>query len=108
MKLIIFDEALDEIDELVAWYAERNPIAAQRLMNLFYEAVKRIESKPTQFSLLEIPRNPGDLRRVLLEGFPAYVAYQLHDKEVHVVAVAHAASKPGHWKSRLRRKRRKR
>jgi plasmid stabilization system protein ParE len=108
MKLIIFDEALEEIDELVAWYAERDPIAAQRLMNLFHEAIKRIEFKPTQFPLIEVPRNPGNLRRVRLKGFPAYVGYELLDDEIHVFAVAHTARKPGYWKPRLRRKRRKR
>ena len=105
MKLIIFDEAQEEIDELVAWYAKRDPIPAERLMDLFHDAVKRIASKPTQFSLLEMRRNPGDIRRVRLKGFPAYVGYQILENEIHVFAVAHTARKPGYWKSRLRRKR---
>jgi toxin ParE1/3/4 len=105
MNPIIFDEAQDEIDELVAWYAERDPAAAQRLMDLFHEAVKRIASNPTQFSLLEMRRNPGDMRRARLKGFPAYVGYQVFDDEIHVFAVAHTSRKPGYWKSRLRKKR---
>ena len=105
MKLIIFDEAQDEIDELVAWYAQRDPSAAQRLMNLFHDALNHIASQPAQFSLLEIRRNPGDMRRARLKGFPAYVGYQVFDDEIHVFAVAHTSRKPGYWKSRMRRKR---
>jgi toxin ParE1/3/4 len=105
MTLIIYDEALDEIDELVAWYAERDPVASQRLMHLFHEAVKRIAFKPTQFSLLEMRRNPGNMRRARLKGFPAYIGYQVFDEEIHVFAVAHTSRKPGYWESRLRRKR---
>ena|SRR4029079_7478402 len=104
MKLIIYDEALDEIDELVAWYAERDPVASARLLALFHEALKRIESKPTQFSLIEMRRNPGNMRRARLKGFPAYVGYQVFDDEIHVFAVPHTARKPGYWKSRLRDK----
>src|SRR4051794_13641629 len=104
MKLVIYDEALDEIDELVDWYAERDPVASQRLMDLFHDVIKRIASKPTQFSLLETRRNPGNMRRARLKGFPAYVGYQVFDDEIHVFAVAHTSRKPGYWKSRLRRK----
>jgi plasmid stabilization system protein ParE len=105
MKLIIFDEAQDEIDEIVAWYARRDPVVAQRLMDLFTNAVERIAQKPNQFPLLEMRRNPGDIRRVRLKGFPAYIGYQVLEDEIHVFAVAHTARKPGYWKSRLRRKR---
>jgi toxin ParE1/3/4 len=105
MKLIIFDEAQDEIHELVAWYARRDPTVAQRLMELFDNAVLRIAAKPNQFPLMEMRRNPGDIRRLRLRGFPAYVGYQVLENEIHVFAVAHTARKPGYWKSRLRRKR---
>jgi plasmid stabilization system protein ParE len=38
MSLIILDEAKTEIEELVEWYTERNPVAAQRLADLFERA----------------------------------------------------------------------
>jgi toxin ParE1/3/4 len=107
MKLIIFDEAQDEIDEIVAWYARRDPVVARRLMELFDNAVQRIVARPNQFSLLEMRRNPGDIRRARLKGFPAYVGYQVLEDEIHVFAVAHTARKPNYWKSRLRRKQHK-
>jgi toxin ParE1/3/4 len=103
MNLIIFDEAQEEIDELVAWYARRDPVVAKRLMDLFHDTINQITSKPTQFSLMEMRRNPGDIRRARLKGFPAYVGYQVLAEEIHIFAVAHTSRKPGYWKSRLRR-----
>ena len=88
MKLIIFEEALDEIDELVAWYAQRNPAAAQRLIDLFDEIIRRIQAKPEHFPRMEMRRNPGNIRRARIQGFPAYIGYQVFADEVHVFAVA--------------------
>jgi plasmid stabilization system protein ParE len=105
MKLIIYDEAQDEIDELVAWYARRDPAVARRLMELFDDAVLRIAARPNHFPLMEMRRNPGDIRRLRLKGFPAYVGYQVFVDEIHVFAVAHTARKPAYWKSRLRKNR---
>ena len=104
MNLIIFDEAQDEIDELVAWYAERNPLAAQRLVKLFDEIIRRIQTRPENFPRMEMRRNPGNIRRARLQGFPAYVGYQVFAYEVHVFAVAHTARRSAYWRSRLRKK----
>lgn len=70
MSLIILDEAKEEINELVAWYNERNPAVAARLVTLFEEAIVGIASNPLQYPLMEMRRNPGNVRRVRLKGFP--------------------------------------
>jgi toxin ParE1/3/4 len=101
MKLIIFDEAQAEIDELVAWYSKRNTIAAQRLLQLFNEIILRIQERPEHFPRMEMRRNPGNIRRARIQGFPASIAYQVFPADVHVFAVPHTARRPGYWKSRI-------
>jgi toxin ParE1/3/4 len=103
MTLVILDEAKVEINELVAWYNQRNPVAAQRLAELFEAAVRRITAGPRQFPLLEMHRNPGNVRRARIKGFPVYVGYQLVADDIYVFAVAHTSRRPSYWRSRLRK-----
>lgn len=61
----------------------------------------RIAENPLQFPLLEIPRNPGNIRRARLAGFPLYVLYRTKADEVEVLAVPHTSQRSGYWKGRL-------
>src|SRR4051794_3710756 len=101
MKLIFLDEAKLEINDHVAWYAERDLAAADRLADLFEETVLKIAGNPRQFSLMEMRRNPGNVRRAFIENFPIYIPYQIFDDEIYILAVAHAARRPRFWHSRL-------
>jgi plasmid stabilization system protein ParE len=101
MSLIILDEAKEEINELVAWYNERNPAVAARLVTLFEEEIVGIASNPLQYPLMEMRRNPGNVRRVRLKGFPIYIGYQFLVDDVVVFAVAHTARRPAYWRRRL-------
>jgi plasmid stabilization system protein ParE len=103
MKLLVLDQAKLEINEHVAWYRDRDPDAAERLSYLFEEAVLEIVKKPTRFSLMEMRRNPGNIRRVILKNFPIYIPYQILDDEVYILAVAHASRRPGYWRKRIRK-----
>ena len=98
MTLIILEEAKCEINDHVAWYAERDHTAAQRLAVTFENAVIEIVRKPLQFSLMEMRCNPGNLRRVRLKGFPIYIPYQVIDDNIYVLAVAHVSRRPAYWR----------
>lgn len=101
MTLIILDEAKIEINDHVAWYRERDLAVAKRLAALFEATLLEIARKPQKFSLMEMRRNPGNVRRVLLKNFPLYIPYQVLDDEIYILAVAHAARRPGYWRRRL-------
>jgi len=104
MNLIILDEAKIEINEHIAWYRDLDPASADRLGTLFEQAVIEIADKPLRFSLMEMRRNPGNVRRVRLRNFPIYIPYQVLEHDIYVLAVAHASRRPGYWRSRLRKK----
>ena len=101
MNVIVLDQAKVEINQHIAWYRGRNPDSAQRLAKLFEKTLADIATKPLRFSLMEMRRNPGNIRRARLKNFPIYIPFQVFDADVYVLAVAHAARRPGYWRKRL-------
>jgi toxin ParE1/3/4 len=101
MNVIVLDQAKREVNQHIAWYRGRDIRSAQRLAVLFEKALADIAASPHSFSLMEMRRNPGNVRRVRLKNFPIYIPYQVLDSEIYVVAVAHAARRPGYWRRRL-------
>ena len=77
MKLSIHEAAAAEIQHHYNWYARRNPTVAERLADLFELTVGQIANEPLRFSLMEMQRNPGNIRRARLKGFPLYVLYRV-------------------------------
>jgi toxin ParE1/3/4 len=101
MKLTIHEAAAKEIQHHHGWYEARNPRVAGRLAELFEATIRQIAEAPNQFALMEMRRNPGNIRRAMLKGFPLYILYRTKDDEVEVFAVPHTSQRPGYWKSRL-------
>jgi plasmid stabilization system protein ParE len=101
VKFTIHPEAQDEATSTVAWYRERNLQVAERLAELFGEAIEEIARHPDSFPRLEYRRNPGNIRRARLKGFPLKVLFQIRDDEIFVFAVAHDSRRPGYWRKRL-------
>jgi toxin ParE1/3/4 len=103
MRFTVREEANDEAANHIAWYAERNPDAAERLRTLLAATTEKIARDPLRFPLLELRRNPGNIRRARLRKFPIIILYQLLEDEIYVFAVAHTSQRPGYWRSRLKK-----
>jgi plasmid stabilization system protein ParE len=101
MKFTVREEANEEAASHIAWYAQRNPDVAERLRTLLAATTERIALDPLRFPLLELRRNPGNIRRARLRKFPIIILYQLLEDEIYVFAVAHTSQRPGYWRSRL-------
>jgi plasmid stabilization system protein ParE len=102
MPISIHDDAAAEMQRHFDWYQLRNPQVANRLADLFESTIVQIAANPGQFPLMEMHRNPGNIRRARLKGFPLVVLYRVTDADVHVIAVSHTSQQPGYWKSRLK------
>jgi toxin ParE1/3/4 len=103
MKLTIAKEAEDEAAGQVGWYAERNAAVAERLAAMLVATIENIAREPFGFPLLEMRKNPGNIRRGRVKKFPLVILYQVLADEVYVFAVAHTSRRPGYWRSRLRK-----
>ena len=101
MRLEIHDEAAGEIQRHHEWYERRDPRVAARLADLFEATAVQVAINPLQFSLMEMPGNPGNIRRARLKGFPLYILYRVKEDEVQIIAVPHTSQRPEYWRSRL-------
>jgi toxin ParE1/3/4 len=101
MNLEIHEEAAAEIRRHYDWYLARNPLVAARLADLFETTVVRITQDPLQFAMMEMRRNPGNIRRAMLKGFPLYVLNRVRGETVEIFAVPHTSQRLGYWKSRI-------
>ena len=89
-------EAETEIEEALAWYAERSPDAAVNLLGALRDARLHISAFP-----LAASRISGMLFRFVLHKYPYDLVYRLGAHEIVVVALAHHSRRPGYWKGRL-------
>lgn len=89
-------EAVEEIEAVIRWYANRSRRAAQRFVDELHAAVETIEAAPNRW-----PEFDGEARRVLLHRFPYLVIYRVTKQRIEVLAVAHGHRRPGYWRERM-------
>ncbi len=77
MKVVIHDEAGDEAADLVSWYGQQNPRAAERLAELFVAAIVQIARQPLSFSPMGGAPASKEVRRARIRGFPIMVIFQV-------------------------------
>lgn len=94
MNRKFLDEARDEFDAAVAWYADRDPSLGVRLIDDIEDCVRRIQADPLRFVRV------GNRRSCSAKLFPYQVVYEVVDEVVVIVAVAHTSRRPGYWKRR--------
>jgi len=96
-ELEYLEEALEEAEAAVRWYAERSVSAAAA----FSEEIDAAESAIVEFPDAWPPFDHGT-RRYLLRRYPFSIIYRVESRRILIVAVAHGQRRPGYWKSRLR------
>ena len=87
--------ANDELHEAVNWYDEINESLASSFVESIEVAVERIAAAPQRW-----PVYAEDFRQVLVDRFPYVLIYRVMEKEVQILAIAHAKRKPGYWLER--------
>ena len=94
-RLSFLPGAKIEVDTAKDWYFSRSAAAASDFADEMERAVELILDGPDRW-----PNHLHGTRRFLLRRFPFLVVYRVLGDSVLVVAVAHAARKPGYWKRR--------
>jgi plasmid stabilization system protein ParE len=87
--------ALQDADEVAAWYAERSFRAAVRFLDELDRLIDIIAVSPDRFQILD-----ADLRRAAFRRFPFYIVFRADDLNVVVLAVAHGKRRPRFWQDR--------
>lgn len=89
MRLVLHEEALDDLQRIFAWIATDDLTAAAALIDRIFEKLEKLAL--LQLSRMgRIGRDPGS--RELIEG-PYIIVYEVdeHDTEIRVIAVMHGA-----------------
>ena len=100
MKLRTLLPAEDELVEGALWYEDRESGLGEQFIGEYQEAILRIIAVPLSFARLETTRSRRNVRRCFLKRFPYYVAYEVKDDEVIVLAVAHTKRMPNYFLKR--------
>ena len=90
-------EALREAEEARCWYESRRA----GLGSAFVDAVERALLIVIAAPMAGAPMG-GEIRRVLIRGFPYWLLYASVDGRLMVLAIAHMRRQPGYWLDRHR------
>lgn len=87
--------AVADLDQALAWYAERDAGVARHFLAEVKERLQQLEHTPGLG-----PPWPGlaGMRRLTLRGFPFWIAYEELDAAITVWAVPHHRQRPGAWR----------
>ena len=97
MKPVVFHpEAFQELDEAVAYYAERSLWAATAFEDAVEKAVRAIAADPTRHAFL---RQTGK-RAFRLKRFPYLIVFEELPDQLWIAAVAHERRHPDYWRRR--------
>ncbi len=97
MKIRYLPDAHGELKEGVAYYHERNPVAARRFAEAIRQEERHLVEQP-----LSAPKTVSEFRSWRIPRFPYSLVYRIADQEALIVALAHHSRRPGYWKARLR------
>lgn len=90
MKVRYTEAALLEIDSIFSYVAERDPVAAARIVTRIEQLVSRLAAFPHLGHAADEP----SVRVVPLGRYPYLVFYAIGFDEVMIVHVRHAARRP--------------
>lgn len=100
MKPVLFHpEAIAELEEALAWYAERSVRVAGAFEEAVELGVRSIETQPTRHAFL---RETGK-RAFRVPRFPYLLIYEETADHIWIDAVAHEKRHPDYWKGRQRK-----
>jgi len=100
-RLIVLDEAEDELIEAEKWYERQRPGLGREFRTAIDEGMERLLKAPLAASpIVNLPPSIS-ARRVLVKRFPYSIVFIEHGEDLWVVAFAHHRRRPGYWRERL-------
>lgn len=88
--------ARDELEEAVFFYEQRQEGLGLDFANHVENAIFRICEFPHAY-----PRFSDKTRQCSLKRFPYHIVYQIQEKSILIIAIAHMNRKPFYWQNRV-------
>jgi hypothetical protein len=102
VKVRLLSPAIDEISQAALWFDQQRPGLGDEFWRSIDSVLLEIGNRPLQFARSEFASTQVDLRFAVVRRFNFVVHFAIEHDEVHVVAVAHTARRPGYWLHRVR------
>ena len=102
MKVRVLSPAVDEISQAALWFDEQRVGLGDEFWGLVDSVLSEIERNPLRFVRSEFASDEIDLRFAIMRRFNFVIHFALEKDEAQVVAVTHAARRPGYWLLRVR------
>lgn len=96
MEIRLLKVAEQELDESVQYYNGESPGLGRDFLLEFLNSLERIKTYPEAWHPFST-----NTRRCLMRRFPYGIVYQITEKEILVIAIAHLHRRPEYWKTRL-------
>ena len=87
MKVRYTDSAADEIDNIFAYIAQRNPIAARSVVARVEQTVSALADFPNMAQMTDEP----EIRRMPVGRYPLLVFYTVENMEIVILHVRHTS-----------------
>jgi plasmid stabilization system protein ParE len=97
VNLVVQPEAETDIVDAAVWYGDRSPAVCRRFLQTLEAALATIELHPLHYQTVY-----GQVRRMVLRGFPYALLYVASKDEVNVIACVHGRRDPKRWRGRVR------
>ncbi|WP_300463385.1 type II toxin-antitoxin system RelE/ParE family toxin [Desulfobacula sp.] len=92
MKVIILQQAFDELNDAIEYYEEQQNGLGLKLKEEVDHYVRWISHNSN------VPKiQSNGYRKVNLKVFPYYIAYTIKDDAIWILAIAHGYRKPQYW-----------
>lgn len=102
MTVRVLSPALQEITEAAIWLDSQAAGLGSEFWRMVDDSLKAIEYNPQRFARSEFATTEIDLRYLYVKRFKYVIHFAIEPTEVLIVAVTHAARKPGYWLRRVK------
>lgn len=89
-KVFLSDDALNDLERIVAYIAPHNPIAAERIGNQLLEATLSLREFPERGRVVPEIRRP-ELREIVFRSYRIIYRTNLKDQSLEIVRFWHGA-----------------
>jgi len=89
-RLIVTQEAADEIEASYNYYEDKQAGLGERFKNNLDDKLSQIQSNPEMFNIAE-----DNFREAVLKVFPFVLVFEIVRKEIRVYSVYHTSRNPG-------------
>lgn len=97
MRLSVSELVLQEVAGIARWHQNQQARLGEEFLDAFDLALAEIEARPYLFGVADDGRIGHEDREYYLKRFRQRIIYYIVGEEVRVIAVVHAARKPGIW-----------